>query len=207
MRRHVAATGFLVLTVVACSTSACASRSTARGAGKSTPTYVASARPAPPSASSPAATRPRRCGSKDLRLSVAASGSVMSQPYADISITNLGPTACRLSGYPRIAAAGYPGASERSGAAKPVRIRVFHRIMERVDPGPRLLVVKPRHRVFFSVGTADAYDGPLVTLTSLTVTFPDVGEPLRVDVRLLANGPHRHEIPIGVTGLTRLPHA
>ena len=207
MRRHVAATGLLILTVVACSTSACASRSTARGADGSTATSVAPARPAPTSASSRAATRPRRCGSGDLRLSVAASGSVMSQPYADISITNIGPTACTLSGYPRIAAAGYPGASDRPGAAKPVRISVRHRIMERVDPGPRLLDVKPRHRVFFSVGTADAYDGPLVTITSLIATFPDVGGPLRVGVRLLANGPRGHAIPVGVTGLTRSPHA
>jgi hypothetical protein len=148
----------------------------------------------------------QRCRAEHLRLGVEFSDALMSQPFADISITNIGAQACLLIGYPRIAVAGHHGFPDQPAAAAPVAITVHHRIYERVDPGPHMLTVLPQHRVFFSIGTADAYDGPLFTLTRLTVILPGTRSPKLVPISLLANGPPGRKIPIGVTAMNGSPH-
>ena len=149
---------------------------------------------------------PRRCHADQLRLAVALSASVASQPFDDISITNSGARACALIGYPRVAFAGHRGFSDQPAPTEPVAIRVRHRIYERFDPGPHVVVVPPQHRAFFSVGTADAYDGPLFTLTRLTVIVPGTRSPTTLRVSLDANGPPGSRIPVGVTAINRSPH-
>jgi hypothetical protein len=64
--------------------------------------------PKPPSRT-PSPAAPHRCRAGKMRLAVAFSGSAMSQPFADISITNTATRACLLMGYPRIALEGLPG--------------------------------------------------------------------------------------------------
>jgi hypothetical protein len=131
----------------------------------------------------------------------------MSQPFADISITNSGTSTCVLTGYPRIALAGHLGFPDQPAPAEPVGITVGHRIYERVDPGPHKALVPGHHHVFFSIGTADAYDGPLFTLTRLTVVLPGTKRPQVLPVSLLANGPPGRKIPVGLTALNDSPHA
>ena len=150
---------------------------------------------------------PHRCQADQLQVTVVLSGAVMSQPFDDISITNSGARACVLSGYPRIAVAGHRGLSNQPAPAVPVAISVRHGIYERVDPGPHPVRVPPRHHVFFSVGTGDAYDGPTFTLTRLTVILPGTRSPHVLAVGLPANGPPGRRIPVGITAISRSPHA
>lgn len=160
-----------------------------------------------PSPTTPSPASPRRCRADQLRLAVALSGSTMSQPFADISITNSGTSACVLTGYPRIVLAGHLGFPDQPAPAGPVGITVRHRIYERVDPGPHEVLVSEHHQVFFSIGTADAYDGPLFTLTRLTVVLPGTKSPQVLPVDLLANGPPGRRIPVGLTAVNDSPHA
>lgn len=141
------------------------------------------------------------------RLRVALIESAMSQPFADISITNHGTRACVLSGYPQITLTGRPGRSRKEVHAAPVEITVRHRIYERVDLGPHPIVVRPRQQVFFSIGTATAYDGPSVTLTRLTVVLPGTVSPTTIPLRLPASSPLGRKMPVGVTAIQRVPHA
>lgn len=150
---------------------------------------------------------PRHCHADQLRLAVALSESMMSQPFADISITNSGRRACELSGYPRIALAGHRGFPDQSGSVSPVAITVRHLIYERVDPGPHRLVVPPRHHLYFSIGTADAADGPIFTLTRLTVTLPGTSTPKTIRLSLLANAPPGRKIRVGLTAINGTPDA
>lgn len=165
------------------------------------------ARPATP-LTTPSTARPGQCHANQLRLAVALSASLMSQPFADISVTNTGARSCVLRGYPRITAAGHRGFGDQHAPAVPVAITVCHchGLYERVDPGPHRVVVAPGHRVFFSVGTADAFDGPLVTLTRLTVVLPGTRSAKVVPVSLLANAPPGHRIGVGITAITTSPH-
>lgn len=148
-----------------------------------------------------------RCQAEHLRLAVELSDATMSQPFADISITNTAAQACVLIGYPRISVAGHHGFPDETAPAMPVAITVHHRIYERVDPGPHVLMVMPKHRVFFSIGTADAYDGPLFTLTRLTVILPGSRSPKLLPIGLLANAPPEAKIPVGITAINGSPHA
>lgn len=160
-----------------------------------------------PSPTVPSPEPKRRCQANQLRLAVALSGSTMSQPFDDISITNSGARPCMLSGYPQIAAAGHRGFPDQPAPAVPVAIKVHHRIYERVDPGPHQILLRPRHHAFFSIGTGDAHDGPLFTLTRLTVILPGTRSPHILKVGLLANGPLGRMIPLGVTAINSSPHA
>ncbi|MGH3599715.1 MAG: DUF4232 domain-containing protein [Pseudonocardiaceae bacterium] len=84
-----------------------------------------------------------RCRAADVRMSVAKTAAVMSQPFSDISITNTRKHACVLIGYPGIAVAGHRGFPDQPAPAVPVGITVRHRIYERVDPGPHPVLVRP----------------------------------------------------------------
>ena len=154
----------------------------------------------------PSTGLPHRCQADRMRLGVALSDSTMSQPFVDISITNTGAQTCSLTGYPRIAVAGHRGFPDQPAPAVPVAIAVRHRIYERVDPGPHRILVSSRQHVFFSIGTADAYDGPLYTLTRLTVILPGTRTPKVLAVGHLANGPPGRKIPVGITAIHRSPH-
>lgn len=215
MRRYAIQTSLLVL-LLGYSLTSCGQTRTAEVA--SAPAKVVHkvqvAQPRQPTAgrrtSSPKGPSPKptpRCRADQLRLAVALSGSTMSQPFVDISITNSGARACVLTGYPQVVAAGHRGFLDQPAPAVPVAISVHHGIYERVDPGPHQVLVPPRHHVFFSIGTGDAYEGPLFTLTRLTITLPGTRSPKVLTVGLLANGPLGGKIPVGITAINRSPHA
>jgi len=203
----------LLTFVLACSLTSCGqTRSPEIALGQPRTTHgtrVAQTRHATPEPSRAPSTPGRRpgCHADGLRLRVALSDATMSQPFADISITNTGAHTCALIGYPRIAVAGHRGFPDQPAPAVPVAIAVRHRIYERVDPGPHQVRVSPGHHVFFSIGTVDADDGPLFTLTRLTITLPGTRRRHMLAVGLLADGPPGRKIPVGITAITRSPRA
>jgi hypothetical protein len=214
MRRYAVQTSLLVLGL-GCSLTSCGQTGTAEVGSapakvahkvqvSDTGQFTAERRKPSPRRPSPEPTP--RCQGDQLRLAVAVSGSTMSQPFGDISITNSGVKACLLTGYPRIAVAGHRGFPDQPAPAVPVAIKVHHGIYERVDSGPHQLLVPPRRQAFFSIGTGDAYDGPLFTLTRLTVTLLGIRSPKVLTLGLLANGPLGRKIPVGITAINRSPH-
>ena len=138
---------------------------------------------------------------------MALTGSVASQPFSDVALTNNTTTSCSLSGYPRIETWGIRG----SGQARtvPLTISVHHGLYERTDPGPHRVVLRPKHDAYFSIGTATAYQGGLhpITLTRLTVILPGTHLPQTLSIDLLASGPARANIPVGITAVTASPHS
>ena len=149
----------------------------------------------------------RVCQAKQLRLAVGASGSVMSQPFADLALTNTGTSPCVLRGYPRIAVWGHGGWQHPFPTVRE-RIVTHHGLYERRDPGPHRIVVRPHHNAYFSIGTATAYQGGLhmITLTRLAVTVPGVPVTRALSIRLNATRPPGRPIPIGITAVTLSPH-
>lgn len=164
------------------------------------PTSGSTAAPKSPTESTQKA--PRTCTSGSTRIAVAATASTMSQPFADIAITNTGSGSCLLRGYPRIQAGGHHGWKHTT---RPVRLGTIshHGIYERVDHGPRPVIVQPHDAAFFSVGTASAYQGGLhpMTITRLLVTLPGVRSPKALSIKLLATRPVGAMIPVGVTAV------
>jgi hypothetical protein len=134
---------------------------------------------------------------------VVLTGSVMSQPFADVAVTNRGTTSCLLKGYPRIEAWGHAGTQDASHS-KRLGIRVRHGIYERTDPGPRRVVLHPDDSAFFSVGTGTAYQGGLhpIVIERLAVTLPDAQTPTTLAVDLVATRPVGRSIPVGITALS-----
>jgi hypothetical protein len=112
-----------------------------------------------------------------------------------------------LTGYPQIAVAGHRGWPSQGAPSAAVGITVRHGIIERGDHGPHRVVVPSGHQAYFSVGTADAHNGPLLTLTRLTVILPGTRIPEVLPVSLLANGPPGRKIPVGITAIHGPPRA
>jgi hypothetical protein len=133
---------------------------------------------------------------------VVVTGSAMSQPFADIAVTNRGSTSCSLEGYPHIEAWGHPG-TPGATISQRLNIRVRHGIYERTDPGPRRVILHPHDVAFFSVGTGTAYQGGLhpFVIERLAVTLPDARAPQMVSVDLVATRPVGRRIPVGITAL------
>ncbi len=218
MRRYALPVSLLALVLGASLTLSGATRSSeiaspqvkvARGTQPRHPQRAAdSPKPSPSPSPSPTTSSPaplQRCKADKMRLTVALSGSTMSQPFDDISITNVGKRECVLTGYPQIAVAGHHGWPSQPAPSVPVGITVHHRIYERVDPGPHRVVVPPQHQVFYSIGTVDAYDGPMFTLTRLTVILPGTRRPKALPVSLLANGLPGRKVPRTTSKSRRRP--
>ena len=143
-----------------------------------------------------------------MRMSVAKSESVMSQPFADIALSSTRMAACALSGYPQVQVQGFVGQGRRAKTAR-FSIAIHHGLYERADQGPRTVVLRPHHRVFFSIGTGTAYQGGLhpITLTRLIVRLPGEHVATTVRIELFASRLPGHNIPFGITAFTTSPHA
>lgn len=137
---------------------------------------------------------------------MALTGSVASQPFSDIALSNAGAKACALSGYPRIEARGVLGSDQATTV--PLALTVHHGLYERADPGPHRIVLRPRHPAYFSIGTATAYQGGLhpIILTRLTVVLPGTDVFKMLGISLAATRPARGKIPVGITAVTASPH-
>jgi hypothetical protein len=161
----------------------------------------------PTTASSPSrearTSPPPTCHVAHTHLAVAWTASEMSQPFADIAITNTGATSCLLKGYPRIQAWGHAG-WQNTARRVPLAIVIHHgSIYERTDHGPRPVILQPHRAAFFSVGTAAAYQGGLhpIIITRLSVTLPGTHTPHRLPIELLATRPPGGKIPVGITAI------
>ncbi len=166
--------------------------------------------PASPAASAPAPTTAVRTSPRETcrstRSAVVLTESVMSQPFADVAVTNTGHTSCVLRGYPHLEAWGHDA---RRSPTRDVRLGIVvdHDIYERIDGGPVQVVLKPRHRAYFSIGTATAYQGGLhlICVTGISVTLPGDHRSQRLGVDLFASRPVGGRIPVGVTALRSAP--
>ena len=148
--------------------------------------------------------RSPRCGIASLAAHVVTSGAMMSQPFLVVWLTNRGTTRCHLRGYPAMAAAGHRAFTDDQTSPLPLTVHPGS-IYERSDRGPQRIELSPRHRAFFALGTATAYQGGshLFKITEFAITPPSshVSMPLRVSV--LASAPVNEPIPVGVTALQR----
>jgi hypothetical protein len=134
---------------------------------------------------------------------VALTGSVMSQPFVDIAVTNLGTASCLLKGYPRIEAWGHAGTKDATQSDR-LSLRIRHGVYERTDHGPRRIVLQPHDAAFFSVGTGTAYQGGLhpIMIKRLAVTLPGTRTPKMLSISLIATRPVGRRIPVGITALS-----
>ena len=135
------------------------------------------------------------CSATDLSARQTGSGAGMSQPYSLITVTNTSEVACTVKGYPSIT-----GAWTRTGR-KPIRITRGN-LGNMRDPGPRRIVLAPGGHAWFAVGTATAYDPPLVTFTRLSFAPAPgaiVADSVMARLRLQATAPSGKPFPIGVT--------
>ena len=127
---------------------------------------------------------------------------MMSQPFADIAVTNTGAASCQLKGYPQIQAWGHRGWKAATQSVR-LGIIVHHGVYERADNGPRRVTVQPRQAAYFSVGTATAYQGGLhgIIINRLSATLPGTQSPKALLINLAATRPQGRRIPVGVTAL------
>lgn len=130
-----------------------------------------------------------RCVPDDLRLDVVGGGSVMSQPFADVRIATDRPRACRLRGWPDVVAVVAVAAFSGDDAGpEPGRLplRVSRGVYERPAVHSRPVSVAAGRPAFLSVGTATAYDSPLLELQRMVVTLPHRGSRFVLDPALPA---------------------
>jgi hypothetical protein len=164
---------------------------------------------APSSESHPDADQTQSCRADQMRLTVAQHGSMMSQPFMDLAVTNTGADSCVLSGYPSIRVRGHRGRPGEPSTAAHMVISVRHGTYERVDRGPRRLVLRPQRRAFFSMGTATAYQGGRhpIALTELVVVLPGTRIAKTLPIDMIATRPADRSIPIGITAVTAAPRS
>ena len=113
----------------------------------------------------------RLCTVRDLAAKETGGGSVASQPFSLITVTNMSHHACTLRGYPHVAAAWagtIPGSPAPIISAHREPIAITNgSLYEVTDPGPSLFSVAPDTFAWFAVGSVTALDPPLVTFTRL----------------------------------------
>ena len=119
------------------------------------------------------------CDSTHLQARQGLGGSVASQPFVIIAVTNAGPV-CRVNGYPGIASVVGHETDPVAGASKPLPIDLHDgSVYERNDPGPTPVFLTTGGSVSFALGTETA-TGPLYTVTYLSITMPGSSTPLSV---------------------------
>ena len=145
---------------------------------------------------------PTKCHVTQTRLAVVLAESTMSQPVADIAVTNTGTKACALKGYPQLKAWGNEG-FKAPDRAFPLGIHTHHGVYERANNEPRRVLIEPGESAFFSVGTGTAYQGgrEMFTISRLAVTLPGTHLARAVRLHLLATSPRERPFPVGITPL------
>jgi len=131
------------------------------------------------------------CTTADLSAKATASGAGMSQPYTLITVTNTSGSACRLKGYPTIT-----GATTKKGRAS---IAAGPGLIQGPIIKVRLIRLAPGGHAYFGLGTATAYDPPIVTLTSVGVATSAGAGSINVKIDQQATAPKGEPIPVSVT--------
>ncbi len=140
------------------------------------------------------------CQAAQLTGTVTDSGSTASQPFVVIALTNTSTSACELSGYPQLTAAGYAQATP--SATNMLHITVTDGpTYERSDPGPKRVELPPNASASFALGTGTAYDGGahMYSITRLEITLPGDRTSIPVTLNIAASGPAGQPIPVTVT--------
>jgi hypothetical protein len=142
------------------------------------------------------------CSARDFSARQTGSGAGMSQPYVQITLTNTSGAACALDGYPTIT-----GAWTRTGR-KPVT--VTNRNLQNIaGPAPHRFIVPSGGHAWFAIGTATAYDPPLVTFRRFgfaTAPGSTLLQRRTVAVQLQATAPSGKPYPVGVTAFAPGSH-
>jgi hypothetical protein len=162
--------------------------------------------PSTPSSSSPSShpstTTPQvaACRAAQLTGTVTDGGSVASQPFVIIALTNTSGSPCQLTGYPQISATGHAQSTPTVMGTLPIRVSDGS-IYERTDPGPGRIELTPRGSASFALGTGTAYDGGahIYEITRLQVVVPEGQTAVPVTISIAASAPAGQPIPITVT--------
>ncbi len=137
-----------------------------------------------------------KCMASDLSAKETAENAGMSQPASLITLTNISGHSCSLKGYATITAA--------STAKGPQDFTSGPGLLQNApNPKPKRIVLKDGGKAFFGVGTATAFDPPLVTFTQLTFSLVKGGDTLTVKVALPATAPKGQPFPFGVSAYSR----
>jgi hypothetical protein len=160
---------------------------------------VSTSAPSAPSASpsSPEAVEP--CRGRDLTATAYATGQEMNQPFTTVLLTNDGPAACTLDGYPELTLFR-TNPRLPVGESPPVTVTVTHGSIYQVqDPGAARIEVPVHGHAWFSLGTGLAYASPITTLKGLYLAFdgPEVVAVTGFAQQL--NGPIGEPYPVTVT--------
>lgn len=145
-------------------------------------------------ATAAAASKPT-CDTSNLSAKVTGTAAGMSQPSTFITLTNTGTTTCKLKGYPTITRVWTKKGKvavtvTKGGVQNAPQVKV------------KKVVLKPGQHAWFAIGTATAYDPPVVTLTKVAVATAagtSVADSLKVKISQQATAPKGKPIPIGVT--------
>jgi Domain of unknown function (DUF4232) len=160
----------------------------------------------PPAAPSraPASVAPSQpvaaCTGAQLSGKVSRAGSVASQPFDEIVLTNRGPSSCKLSGYPKLTAWGSTGHGPSSLLNTALtRGSTF----EIPDPGPTDIVIARGKSAWFAIGSGTSSGGPIVTIDHVIMdVVPAAGGKaghVNIALGMDASGPQGKAIPITVT--------
>jgi len=153
---------------------------------------------APPSSATSSTVGP--CTAAQLSGKTFAAGAEASQPFAQIVLTNGGPGPCGLSGYPALTAWGSTG---HGPSTQLKTVLTKGSIYEVPDPGPTTVVIAPGRFAWFGVGTATAYESPLVSIDRVVIDVGSAagGKASQVNVALsmTATSPLGRAVPITVT--------
>lgn len=145
-----------------------------------------------------AATAPR-CVIGSLSAKVTGTAEGMSQPSSFITVTNTGSRTCTLRGYPTITRAW-----TKKGK---VAIAVTNGSVQNApQTRVRTITLRPGQHAWFALGTATAYDPPVVTVTKVAIATTrgaSVADSIRVPVTQQASAPSGQPIPVGVTAFAK----
>ena len=150
---------------------------------------VAAAGPAASAAAAP------ECGASGLSAKVTGTAAGMSQPVTFVTVTNTGSQACYVKGYPNI--------DKVKSKARKVSFTVTK---GGVQNAPQVkvskVVLQPGGKAWFAIGTATAYDPPIVNLTKVVFSIDGEATPstvLKVKIAQQATAPSGKPVPINVT--------
>jgi hypothetical protein len=140
------------------------------------------------------------CTGAQLAGKVSRAGSMASQSFAEIVLTNVGPSSCQLFGYPKLTA----WVSTRPGPSSLLSTTLIHgSTYEISDPGPRGVVIASGQAAWFVIGSNTASGGPIVTIDHVLIELvPTAGRKVghvNIPLSIFAGGPPGKAIPIIVT--------
>lgn len=146
-------------------------------------------------ASAASAAAAQQCGPSGLSAKVTGSAAGMSQPATFVTVTNTGSRACYVKGYPNI------------DTVKAKARKVSFTVTEgAVQNAPQVkvskVVLQPGGKAWFAIGTATAYDPPVVTLTKVVFSIDGeatAADSLTVRISQQATAPSGKPVPITVT--------